>query len=145
MCLLSLRRPPALDLRHPGSSESGKSTIVKQMRIIHQDGFSYDTKLTYREAIYSNLLESAQAVATAMHKFKVEPADPSNVVSSSSDLGSLVSSLILFHAVDAGAIARIRSRCRTAVVVTFIPLCLPQRTCGNHPSSLEGPSGPRVC
>jgi guanine nucleotide-binding protein subunit alpha len=72
-----------------GSSESGKSTIVKQMCIIHQDGFSYDTKITYREAIYSNLLESAQAVATAMHKFKVEPADPSNVVSSS-DLGSLV-------------------------------------------------------
>jgi len=49
------------------------------MRIIHQDGFSHDTKLTYREAIYSNLLESAQAVAAAMHKFEAEPADPSNV------------------------------------------------------------------
>ena len=74
-----------------GSSESGKSTIVKQMRIIHQDGFSYDTKVTYREAIYSNLLESAQAVAAAMHKFKVEPSDSSNAVSSSTDLGSLAS------------------------------------------------------
>ena len=61
------------------------------MRIIHQDGFSYDTKISYREAIYSNLLESAQAVAAAMHKFKVEPADPSNVVSSSTDLDSLAS------------------------------------------------------
>lgn len=68
--------------RHLGSSESGKSTIVKQMRIIHEDGFSYETKLSYREAIYSNLLESAQAVAAAMHKFKVEPADPSNAVRS---------------------------------------------------------------
>lgn len=61
-----------------GSSESGKSTIVKQMRIIHQDGFSHETKLAHREAIYSNLLESAQAVASALQKFKVEPADPSN-------------------------------------------------------------------
>ena len=78
-------------LGYSGSSESGKSTIVKQMRIIHQDGFSHDTKLTYREAIYSNLLESAQAVATAMRKFKVEPADSSNMVGSLSDPGNFVS------------------------------------------------------
>lgn len=88
----SLARPSSTLLGYPpGSSESGKSTIVKQMRIIHQDGFSYETKISYREAIYSNLLESAQAVAAAMHKFKVEPADPSNVVSSLSDIASLVS------------------------------------------------------
>ena len=74
--------PSAPKLGDLGSSESGKSTIVKQMRIIHQDGFSYDAKIAYREAIYSNLLESAQAVAEALHKFKVEPADPSNVASS---------------------------------------------------------------
>ena len=84
-------RPSATNLGGLGSSESGKSTIVKQMRIIHQDGFSYDAKITYREAIYANLLESAQAVAEALHKFKVEPADPSNVVRSSPDLGSIVS------------------------------------------------------
>lgn len=83
-------RSPAPDLCGLGSSESGKSTIVKQMRIIHQDGFSYEAKITYREAIYSNLLESAQAVAAALHKFKVEPADPSNLVSSSSDSSALV-------------------------------------------------------
>ena len=81
-------QPLTLNLCHLGSSESGKSTIVKQMRIIHQDGFSHDTKLTYREAIYSNLLESAQAVAAAMHKFKVEPADPPNVVGSPSETSS---------------------------------------------------------
>lgn len=97
-CKILLLGMPALSLRSQapdlgglGSSESGKSTIVKQMRIIHQDGFSYETKMTYREAIYSNLLESAQAVATAMQKFMAEPADLSNVVSSSSDLDHLVS------------------------------------------------------
>lgn len=81
MSVLSLRSPiPYLcDL---GLSGSGKSTIVKQMRITHQGGFSHDTKIQYRKAIYSNLLESAQAVAAALHRFEVEPADPSNVVSS---------------------------------------------------------------
>jgi len=48
----------------------------------YQDGSSYDAKVSHREAIYSNLLESAQAVATALHRFGVTPADPSNVVSS---------------------------------------------------------------
>jgi energy-coupling factor transporter ATP-binding protein EcfA2 len=73
------------------TSGSGKSTIVEQMRLVHQGGPCYDTKMSFREDIYYNLLHSAQAVATAMHKFKVEPADPSNVVNFSSDLASIVS------------------------------------------------------
>jgi len=32
----------------PGSGESGKSTIVKQMKIIHQSGYSKDELLTFR-------------------------------------------------------------------------------------------------
>jgi guanine nucleotide-binding protein G(i) subunit alpha len=64
-----------------GTSGSGKSTIVKQMRLIYQDGLCYDTNMSYREDVYFNLLHSAQVVAAAMHKFEVEPADPSNVVS----------------------------------------------------------------
>ena len=74
-----------------GTSGSGKSTIVEQMRLVHQGGPCYDTNMSYREDIYYNLLHSAQAVAAAMHKFNVEPADPSNVVSFSSDLASIVS------------------------------------------------------
>ena len=82
MSVLSFR-PPSPHLCVLGLSESGKSTIVKQMRIVHQSGFSYETKMEYREAIYYNLLESAQAVAAALHNFNVEPIDPSSVVSSS--------------------------------------------------------------
>lgn len=59
------------------------------MRIDHQGGFSHDTRMTYREAIYSNLVESAQALAAALRKFEIEPIEPSNIVSSS-DVGSLV-------------------------------------------------------
>lgn len=93
-CKILLLGTSAISLRSPvtypdysGASESGKSTIVKQM-LIHQGGFCHDTKMTYRGAIYSNLLESAQAVAAALHKFKVEPTDPANVVRSS-DLSNI--------------------------------------------------------
>ena len=63
-----------------GSSESGKSTIVKQMRIIHQDGFSLEARIAYRAAIYANLMESAQAIVFALRKLGIEPEHLSNRV-----------------------------------------------------------------
>jgi hypothetical protein len=35
-----------------GSGESGKSTIVKQMKIIHQNGYSKDELLMFRLIVY---------------------------------------------------------------------------------------------
>jgi len=64
-----------------GSGESGKSTVVKQMKIIHQDGFSSEERIAYRAAIYQNLLESAQAIVFAMYKLSIEPVDARNRVS----------------------------------------------------------------
>jgi len=61
-----------------GSGESGKSTVVKQMKIIHQDGFSTEERIAYRAAIYQNLFESAQAIVFAMHKLSIYPVDPQN-------------------------------------------------------------------
>lgn len=37
-----------------GSGESGKSTIVKQMKIIHQNGYSKDELLLFRLTIYKS-------------------------------------------------------------------------------------------
>jgi guanine nucleotide-binding protein G(i) subunit alpha len=65
---------------NPGSGESGKSTVVKQMKIIHQDGFSPEERIAYRPAIYQNLLESAQAIIFAMYKLSIEPMDAQNRV-----------------------------------------------------------------
>lgn len=68
----------------PGSGESGKSTVVKQMRIIHQNGFSRDESMTYRMTIYRNLVDSAQAIILAMRKIGLDCETPSNRVSLSS-------------------------------------------------------------
>ena len=61
-----------------GSGESGKSTIVKQMKIIHQSGFSQEELLNYRT---TNLVDSAQAIVLAMRKIGIGREIPSNRVS----------------------------------------------------------------
>ncbi|CAG9937256.1 unnamed protein product [Clonostachys rosea f. rosea IK726] len=56
-----------------GSGESGKSTIVKQMKIIHLKGYSEDELFNYRPTVFKNLVECAKAVITAMQQFNIVP------------------------------------------------------------------------
>jgi guanine nucleotide-binding protein G(i) subunit alpha len=63
-----------------GSGESGKSTIVKQMKIIHQNGYSREELLAFRPLIWKNLLESGRDVVQALAKFDLQPLSPSNKV-----------------------------------------------------------------
>jgi len=55
-----------------GSGESGKSTIVKQMKIIHLKGYSEDELYNYRPTVFKNLLECAKAVINAMRQFEID-------------------------------------------------------------------------
>ena len=68
--LTRARAPPT------GSGESGKSTIVKQMKIIHQNGYTVEELSLYRLTIFKNLVDCAKALIGAMRQFDVEPADP---------------------------------------------------------------------
>lgn len=61
-----------------GSGESGKSTIVKQMKIIHLKGYSEDELYNYRPTVFKNLVECAKAVITAMQQFDIEPQNEEN-------------------------------------------------------------------
>ncbi|GAA5908803.1 hypothetical protein JCM8208_006792 [Rhodotorula glutinis] len=61
-----------------GSGESGKSTIVKQMKIIHQGGYARDEMLLFRLSIHKNILDSAQGLVLAMRRFKLEPVEDVN-------------------------------------------------------------------
>ncbi|GAA94912.1 uncharacterized protein L969DRAFT_96361 [Mixia osmundae IAM 14324] len=63
-----------------GSGESGKSTIVKQMKIINQGGYTRDELLLFRMTIYKNVLDSAQGIVMALRKFKMDPVEPANRV-----------------------------------------------------------------
>ncbi|KAG1734502.1 heterotrimeric G protein alpha subunit [Suillus lakei] len=61
-----------------GSGESGKSTIVKQMKIIHQNGFTKNELMAFRSTIYRNTLDSAQAIVLQMRNMNVECVTPAN-------------------------------------------------------------------
>ena len=49
-----------------GAGESGKSTIVKQMKIIHESGFTVEDFKQYRPVVYSNTIQSLVAILRAM-------------------------------------------------------------------------------
>ncbi|KAL2006411.1 hypothetical protein VTN00DRAFT_9079 [Thermoascus crustaceus] len=57
-----------------GSGESGKSTIVKQMKIIHQNGYSVEELKLYRLTVYKNLMDCVKALIGAYHQFSLEPS-----------------------------------------------------------------------
>jgi len=62
-----------------GSGESGKSTIVKQMKIIHQGGYPRDELILYRLTIYKNVIDCGKALIGAMRQFEVAPELEENV------------------------------------------------------------------
>uniref|UniRef100_G3NY38 Guanine nucleotide binding protein (G protein), alpha transducing activity polypeptide 2 n=1 Tax=Gasterosteus aculeatus aculeatus TaxID=481459 RepID=G3NY38_GASAC len=49
-----------------GAGESGKSTIVKQMKILHQGGYTKEEQLEFRAIIYGNILQSVLAIVRGM-------------------------------------------------------------------------------
>lgn len=53
-----------------GSGESGKSTIVKQIKIIHQGGFTDAELESWRPIIYKNLVDSAKDLITSAQKLE---------------------------------------------------------------------------
>ncbi|XP_051041198.1 guanine nucleotide-binding protein G(s) subunit alpha isoforms XLas isoform X2 [Phodopus roborovskii] len=63
-----------------GAGESGKSTIVKQMRILHVNGFNGDEKATKVQDIKNNLKEAIETIVAAMSNLvpPVELANPEN-------------------------------------------------------------------
>lgn len=54
-----------------GSGESGKSTIVKQMKILHKNGFSKTEAYEYKPFVYKNVLECVKNVVNAI--FELQP------------------------------------------------------------------------
>ncbi|TID16308.1 hypothetical protein CANINC_004210 [Pichia inconspicua] len=55
-----------------GSGESGKSTILRQIKIIHQNGFSDSEKLDYKPFVFQNVIESIQCVIKALNTYNLE-------------------------------------------------------------------------
>jgi len=55
----------------PGAGESGKSTILKQMKLIHEGGYSRDERESFKEIIFSNTVQSMRVILEAMDSLEL--------------------------------------------------------------------------
>ncbi|CAH1169127.1 guanine nucleotide-binding protein G(q) subunit alpha isoform X4 [Diabrotica virgifera virgifera] len=61
-----------------GTGESGKSTFIKQMRIIHGAGYSDEDKRGFIKLVYQNIFMAMQSMIKAMDLLKIQYGDSSN-------------------------------------------------------------------
>ncbi|XP_014612944.1 PREDICTED: guanine nucleotide-binding protein G(q) subunit alpha isoform X2 [Polistes canadensis] len=62
-----------------GTGESGKSTFIKQMRIIHGSGYSDEDKRGFIKLVYQNIFMAMQSMIRAMELLKIEYGESSNI------------------------------------------------------------------
>ncbi|KAJ5076952.1 guanine nucleotide-binding protein g(o) subunit alpha [Anaeramoeba ignava] len=58
-----------------GPGDSGKSTIFRQMKIIHHNGYTEEERETFIETINENILESMKAIVNALPRLSLEISD----------------------------------------------------------------------
>lgn len=63
-----------------GTGESGKSTFIKQMRIIHGSGYSEEDKRGFTKLVYQNIFTAAQAMIRAMDTLRIPYSHEHNKV-----------------------------------------------------------------
>ncbi|XP_044585619.1 G protein alpha q subunit isoform X3 [Cotesia glomerata] len=61
-----------------GTGESGKSTFIKQMRIIHGSGYSDEDKRGFIKLVYQNIFMAMQSMIRAMDLLKISYGDSSS-------------------------------------------------------------------
>uniref|UniRef100_A0A3Q2CQ64 Guanine nucleotide binding protein (G protein), alpha 15 (Gq class), tandem duplicate 1 n=1 Tax=Cyprinodon variegatus TaxID=28743 RepID=A0A3Q2CQ64_CYPVA len=62
----------------PGTGESGKTTFIRQMKIIHGRGFSEEERKSFAKCIYQNIFTAIKAMTGAMTTLRIPYANPEN-------------------------------------------------------------------
>ncbi|KAK3868209.1 hypothetical protein Pcinc_026376 [Petrolisthes cinctipes] len=62
-----------------GTGESGKSTFIKQMRIIHGAGYSDEDKRGFIKLVFQNIFMAMQSMIRAMELLQISYGDAANV------------------------------------------------------------------
>ncbi|XP_021478433.1 guanine nucleotide-binding protein subunit alpha-14 [Oncorhynchus mykiss] len=62
-----------------GTGESGKSTFIKQMRIIHGTGYSEEDKRGFTKLVYGNIVIAVQKMIQAMKTLRIDFKDHQNI------------------------------------------------------------------
>ncbi|XP_071322518.1 guanine nucleotide-binding protein subunit alpha-14-like [Trachinotus anak] len=62
-----------------GTGESGKSTFIKQMRIIHGSGYSEADRKGFTRLVFQNIVTAIQALIQAMKTLQIDYIDDQNI------------------------------------------------------------------
>ena len=60
--------PDEIELLLLGSAESGKSTVLKQMRIIHQSDYTLEEKMMFKPIVFANTIQSMSIILHAVER-----------------------------------------------------------------------------
>jgi len=63
---------------YSGTGESGKSTFIKQMRIIHGSGYSDDDKRGFIKLVYQNIFMAMSSMIRAVESLMIPYKNPEN-------------------------------------------------------------------
>lgn len=69
---LRIQQNPTYRLLILGSGDSGKSTLVKQMKLIHSDGFNTVERRRYVDAIETNIVQNTENLITAIKQKSIK-------------------------------------------------------------------------
>lgn len=69
-----------------GSGESGKSTILQQLKILHSNGFSEQELFDFKPFIFGNIILSAKDLVEAYKKFNIKLEEDDQINESDFDL-----------------------------------------------------------
>eukprot|EP00112_Aurelia_sp_Birch-Aquarium-sp1_P013248 Seg2804.3 transcript_id=Seg2804.3/GoldUCD/mRNA.D3Y31 product="Guanine nucleotide-binding protein G" protein_id=Seg2804.3/GoldUCD/D3Y31 len=58
-----------------GAGESGKSTLLKQIKIIHEEGYTSEDRKNFRPVVFDNVVQSMKAIVNAMESLGIEYGD----------------------------------------------------------------------
>ncbi|XP_062333458.1 guanine nucleotide-binding protein subunit alpha-14-like isoform X1 [Osmerus eperlanus] len=62
-----------------GTGESGKSTFIKQMRIIHGSGYNETDRMSFTKLVYQNIFIAIQALINATRTLQIDYIDSQNI------------------------------------------------------------------
>ncbi|NP_001083750.2 guanine nucleotide-binding protein subunit alpha-14 [Xenopus laevis] len=62
-----------------GTGESGKSTFIKQMRIIHGSGYTDEDRKGFTKLVYQNIFTSMQSMIRAMDTLRIQYTSEQNM------------------------------------------------------------------
>ncbi|NWQ58811.1 GNA13 protein, partial [Neopipo cinnamomea] len=93
-----------------GAGESGKSTFLKQMRIIHGQDWDRAAREEFRATIYSNVIKGVRVLVDAREKLHIPWGDPANQSNGDKVM-----------AFDTRAVTAVQGMVETSVFLDYLP------------------------